>query len=208
MNRTRRLSAPLTLVLTLASALLVTAAGPAHADKVGCWQRGCIFDRAVLEADNPARNREVGNDNCNFYSGYWGNSGDDICGDVNGSHWRSNSWCADFVRYVWSQAGANTTGLDPWAGSFYRANATNGSYHPKGSGYTPQVGDAVIYDWDGTPGLGTEGWDIDHVGIVIDYWNGTLNTIEGNTTGSDVRDGVYRKTRPTTQVVGYISPRF
>jgi len=189
----RKLSAPIALVLALGTALLVGAAGPAAADKT-CWQRGCIFDRAVLEADNPSHNRELGNDNCNFYSGYWGNSGDDICGDIN--------------RYVWSQSGANTTGLDPWAGSFYRANKTNGSYHPKESGYTPEVGDAVIYDWDGTPGLGTEGWDIDHVGIVIDYYNGTLQTIEGNTTGTDVRDGVYRKTRPTTQVVGYISPRF
>jgi CHAP domain-containing protein len=213
--RMLRVSVALAFALVGAFAVSTVAGATAGAASTGsatgsaaCSRRSCIYDVATGELFDKERNIEIGPDNCNYYSGYWGNSGDDICGDIYGSHWRSNSWCADFARYVWSQAGANTTGLDPWAGSFYRANKTNGSYHPKESGYTPVRGDAVIYDWDGTPGLGTEGWDIDHVGLVVNYSSGTLTTIEGNTTDPVGRDGVYQKTRPTTQVVGYISPTF
>jgi hypothetical protein len=214
--RKRRIAALLLSVAAVFPASLLGAASASAATPAAidgppppdCGLRTCITDWARYEHDNTAHNREAGPQNCNFYSGYWGNSGDDICGWINGSRWRSNEWCADFARYVWRQGGANVSGLDPWAGSFYRANKDNGSYHSKGSGYIPAPGDAVIYDWDGSsPSLGTNGWDIDHVGIVESYASGTLTAIEGNTSGGASREGVFRQSRDTSRVVGYVSPR-
>lgn len=204
-----RIMSLLAAATMFAATLLCLAATPSVAQPPpDCLLRACISDIAWGAYNDPTVNREAGGNNCNFFSGYWGNSGDDVCGWLNGHYYRSNEWCADFVRYVWYNAGANVTGLDTWAGSFYRANAGNGYYHVKGSGYVPSVGDAVIFDWDGTaPSLGNNGWDIDHVGIVIQYSNGWQNTIDGNTTGSGSRDGVYWKGRDSSRVVGYITPR-
>lgn len=172
--------------------------------------RDRIVKTAMKEHANTSRNRESSR-NCNFYSGYWKPSGDAICGgkQTSGVTWRSNEWCADFSRYVWKRAGAKTKGLDPFAGSFYRAPA--GKYHKKGS-YTPRPGDAVLYDWDGSrPGLGGNGWDIDHVGLVKSYnrSTGKLTTIEGNTTSDREtgKEGVFTRHRDTRRVVGYVSPR-
>ena len=173
-----------------------------------CTMRTCVTSWARYEVTNAAHNREKGRDNCNFYSGYWRTSGDDICGTINGTKWRSNNWCADFARWVWKQGGASVSGIDPWAGSFYRANRSNGHYKSKASGYRPVQGDAVLYDWDGTPSLGNDGWDVDHVGIFEKYSGSNIVVIEGNTSGGASRDGVFRKTRSTADVVGYVTPRF
>jgi hypothetical protein len=172
----------------------------------GCGLRDCIIIWAQSELSLSPRNRERAS-NCNFYSGWWGNSGDasSSCGSSDGITWRMNNWCSDFARYVWANAGGNTSGLDPWAGSFYRANKSNGRYHARSSGYVPQRGDAVVYDWDGQNG-GNDGWGIDHVGIVESYSGGQLTTIEGNTSPTGANEGTYRRYRNTTSVVGYITP--
>jgi hypothetical protein len=172
-----------------------------------CGLRTCIVDWAKHEVTNSAHNREQGRNNCNFYSGYWRTSGDDICGTINGTRWRSNNWCADFARWVWKQGGANVSGVDPWAGSFYRANRSNGHYKSKASGYRPAPGDAVLYDWDGTPSLGNDGWDVDHVGVFEKFSGSNIVVIEGNTSGGASREGVFRKTRSTADVIGYVTPR-
>jgi hypothetical protein len=185
-----------------------------------CGLRTCILDYARYELSFSPRNRESGN-NCNYYSGAWGNSGNDVCSTYSAGYlrgtgswtygnikWRQNDWCADFARYVWSFSGANVTGLTPFAGSFYRANAGTSYWHPKSSGYVPQPGDAVLYDWATPPTGGTNGWGIDHVGIVESYSGGTLTTIEGNTTSdSGGAEGTFRRHRSTASVVGYVSPR-
>ncbi|MGP3981961.1 CHAP domain-containing protein [Streptomyces sp. KR80] len=198
------------LVAAVAGGAL-TAAPPATASATDGPQeqsiRTQIVAHAEIERSNPEHNREAARD-CNFYSGYWGNSGDNICSKWTGPiKWRSNQWCADFVRFVWKQGGARVNGLDPFAGSFYRAPA--GKYHKKGT-YRPKPGDAVLYDWDGArPGLGNNGWDIDHVGVVTSY-NGKLTTVEGNTTRTSSgtgTEGVFQRSRSTKRVVGYVSPR-
>lgn len=177
--------------------------------------RADIVTRATAEKNNPQRNREAPK-NCNFYSGYWKTSGDNICStSTGGVKWRSNNWCSDFARYVWKKSGAKTKKIDPWAGSFYRATkAGTGKWHKRGS-YVPKPGDAVLYDWDGgKPSLGTNGWDIDHVGLVVKYRKSgkKLTTIEGNTEkkpGDDGREGVFKRDRSNTErgkVVGYVSP--
>lgn len=169
--------------------------------------RSCIADVAKA-AVNDKFNREVGRNNCNFYSGYWKTSGDNICGTVNGTKYRSNQWCADFTRFVWKAGGARVTGLDPWAGSFYRAYPDR--FRSKNSGYVPAPGDAVLFDWpdgDGSaPSLGVNGWGVDHVGVVTGYANGRLSTIEGNVSKGGSRDGVFAMTRDTKRVVGYVLP--
>jgi hypothetical protein len=62
--------------------------------------------------------------------------------------WHENAWCAEFVGYVWGQAGADTQGLDAGAASFVEGYAEShpGTLH-EDAGYTPQVGDAVVYDY-------------------------------------------------------------
>jgi hypothetical protein len=166
---------------------------------------------ASAEFQNPLRNRE-GIGNCNYYSGWWGNSGvaSSSCKKIDGVTWRQNAWCADFARYVWARAGGRVSGMDPWAGSFYRATVGTARWKAKDSGYVPQPGDAVLYDWDGLNG-GTNGWGIDHVGIVVTYVPSTrmLQTYEGNTTasGNGGTEGVYARNRATTWVVGYVTPQ-
>ncbi|MGH4035067.1 CHAP domain-containing protein [Actinomycetota bacterium Odt1-20B] len=176
--------------------------------------RHTIVKKAVQENNNAHHNREA-KKNCNFYSGYWKNSGNNICHtSTGGVKWRSNEWCADFARYVWKKSGAKTSRIDPFAGSFYRAaKAGTGKWHPRGS-YTPKVGDVVLYDWEGRkPSLGNNGWDVDHVGVVVGYRKSgkQLTTIEGNTNkqGGGGKEGVYprkRQNSATGRVIGYVSP--
>ncbi|TWP47960.1 CHAP domain-containing protein [Lentzea tibetensis] len=204
MNHTTKLAVFLSAAMALPLLQPGTAAaGPLPPDCVTL--RSCITDAAKGELNDSRTNREAGPNNCNFYSGYWGTSGDDKCGVINGYKFRSNQWCSDFARFVWKVGGARVTGLDPWAGSFYRAY--RGRFHANGGGYVPAPGDAVLYDWDGSrPSLGRDGWDVDHVGIVTGYANGRLSTIEGNVSGGASRDGVFAKNRDTKRVVGYVSP--
>ncbi len=176
-----------------------------------------ISKTAKKQVTMSPRNREKSG-NCNYYSAVATDpkSGDvGNCKKVGGLQWRTNNWCADFVRYVWKTAGAKTKNTDAWAGSFYRARNSIGAWHARGS-YVPKVGDAVLYDWDGSsPSLGNNGWDVDHIGIVVGYDKNTkkLTTIEGNTTkdGSSGSEGVYiKKKRYNTKagdVVGYVSPK-
>jgi hypothetical protein len=175
-----------------------------------CHARGCMMDVARYEIGNRDHNRERDHDNCNFYSGALrtGSASTSGCHSYLGTQWRWVNWCADFSRWIWKNNGSSISGIDAWAGSFYRANKSNGHYHRKGT-YTPQPGDAVLFDWDGgTASLGNDGWDIDHVGLFEKFKNGQIVTIDGNTGGGASREGVFRKTRSTARVVGYVTPRF
>ncbi|GGV11611.1 CHAP domain-containing protein [Streptomyces spectabilis] len=207
-------------VMLLATALAggVVAAGSltASASAAPASLRGTIVKKAVVEKNDPKHNREAAR-NCNFYSGYWKTSGDDVCRQSTGGvKWRSNEWCADFARYVWKKSGARTKKTTPFAGSFYRAAKSHGTgkWHKRGS-YVPKPGDVVLYDWDGRkPSLGNNGWDVDHVGVVVKYKKSgkKLTTIEGNTTktaSGGGKEGVYKRARHNTasgRVVGYVSP--
>jgi hypothetical protein len=82
------------------------------------------------------------------------------------------------------------------------------------SSYTPGEGDAVVFDFEETGTI--EG--ADHVGIVVGLVrNGQgkithVKTIEGNTSAGSAGsqadgDGIYFRTRPLSQVVGYVVPR-
>lgn len=98
---------------------------------------------------------------CNKYSAYW-YAGTDDCGNDN----RSEEWCADFAAWVWKQAGALVDYqlapgyLNGNTASFYVWGVDHGTWHPVGSGYTPQPGDVAVY------GLNTAEVTAVHVAIV------------------------------------------
>jgi hypothetical protein len=69
----------------------------------------------------------------------------------NGAGGQPEAWCADFVKWVWAEAGMDVEWLTPAAGSF-------GEYGPVMT--TPQVGDAALYNYDG------QGY-ADHVTLVV-----------------------------------------
>ncbi len=103
---------------------------------------------------------------CNKFSAYWG------AGTACGHGLRSEEWCADFAAWVWRKAGARFTygytsaDINAASGSFYLWAVAHGTWHPAGSGYTPQPGDAAVYGLD--PAAGTAS----HVAIVTGYQPG------------------------------------
>jgi hypothetical protein len=98
---------------------------------------------------------------CNKFSAYW-YAGVDDCGNDN----LDEEWCADFAAWVWKQAGAEVTyelapgDLNGDSASFYLWGTEHGTWHPVGSGYTPQPGDVAVY------GLDTSAVTAVHVAIV------------------------------------------
>jgi hypothetical protein len=112
---------------------------------------------------------------CNPYSAYW-QSGATDCGNSN----RDEPWCADFAAWVWAQAGVQfiygggSGEIDAGAITFYSWAVANGTWHPAGSGYTPQPGDAVVYALDDSYAQ--------HVAIVTSYTPGDAgpNVVNGD----------------------------
>ncbi|MEY9855421.1 hypothetical protein ABH935_001025 [Catenulispora sp. GAS73] len=112
------------------------------------------------------------------------------------------NWCADFAMWVWAQAGYDVSGLSPAAGSF-------GEY---GSGLhsTPQVGDAVVFNYNGA------GY-ADHVALVTAVnSDGTIQSVGGNEVTNDpstssVNSNTYDGTVGYSSywgmnISGYVSP--
>ena len=114
---------------------------------------------------------------CNKFSAYW-YAGTDDCGG-NGN--LDEEWCADFAAWVWKQAGALVDYqlapgyLNGNTASFYLWGTNHGTWHPVGSGYTPQPGDVALY------GLDTQALTAVHVAVV------TADT--GNPAAPDVING-------------------
>ena len=86
---------------------------------------------------------------CNKFSAYW-DAGADDCGNGN----LGEEWCADFAAWAWKQAGAEVAYqlapgyLNADSASFYVWGMDHGTWHPVGSGYTPQPGDVAVYGLD------------------------------------------------------------
>jgi hypothetical protein len=147
---------------------------------------------------------------CNKYSAYW-QSGTDDCGNSN----LDEEWCADFAAWVWQEAGAQVTyqyisgDLNSSAASFYEWGAANGTWHPVGSGYTPQAGDVAVY------GLDTTNMVAQHVAIVTGYTPGARGPDvingDGDRTGYSVVEAgndQYLADAPGVDapLSGYVSP--
>ncbi|XIE79118.1 FG-GAP repeat domain-containing protein [Streptomyces sp. SBR177] len=88
-----------------------------------------------------------------------------------------SAWCSEFARWVWGQAGAQGTAtLGPAAISFNTYGSQNGTFHS-----TPEVGDAVLYDTDGSLSDG----EAQHVNLVVDVSadGQRIRTVGGNESG-------------------------
>ncbi len=180
---------------------------PAHAATL----RDEIVGIAVRELNDGSRNFEYGGDtNCTYYNGYW-SSGNTGCGPAG---WRGPvAWCANFARYVWKEAGVpSMTGLNAWAYSFAKYGHAKGTLQLPGSGYAPRPGDALVFDYDDARiNLGnianlTDGQlqDIDHVGLVKSYSNGTITYIHGNTSSNNIKQST--SSLSNSDIRGFISP--
>ena len=103
----------------------------------------------------------------------------------NGEH--PEYWCADFVKWVWQEAGASDTGdVTPSAGSFY----TYGQKHHTLSG-SPKLGDAVVYNYVG-------GGHAEHVAVVVKVnANGTIETVSGDWSGHAGSEAEFASTSHT-----------
>lgn len=108
-------------------------------------------------------------------------------------------WCVMFVQWCCSQAGVKLPARTASCGSLM--NAAKNSNMWVTCGYLP--GDVVIYDFPG-------GATTDHCGIVESVKGNYIVAIEGNTsTGDDSNGGeVMRRTRPLSQVVGVVRPKY
>ncbi|MGN9783877.1 FG-GAP-like repeat-containing protein [Nonomuraea sp. ZG12] len=111
------------------------------------------------------------------------------------------AWCAEFARWVWGKAGvSDVRGLDSWAQSFKTYGKERGLYHARSSGYRPQPGDAIVFDWDHDS---DDDHPIDHVAIVTSANSTHVATIGGNQ-GDKVSRASYSLTNG--DIDGYVAP--
>lgn len=92
-------------------------------------------------------------------------------------------WCADFVSACGEEVDILGKVFDGSASAYACAHSVEnygGTVHNEKS-YTPQRGDLVNFMWNG--GSATSGY-ADHIGIVTECKDGTVYTIEGNTSNS------------------------
>ncbi|WP_214109633.1 CHAP domain-containing protein [Acrocarpospora catenulata] len=203
----RKLMSGALAAFALAAGLITISSTPASAAT-----RASIVSIAQAELNNASRNHGAGPIGqwgvCNFYTGYFRTwkPATASCPTTDGVRWRESDWCADFAKYVWLQAGVTHANIPEGSGGPLTGNAssfkgygtTYGTWHARTSGYTPQPGDAVVFDWGGD-GV------IDHVGIVTSANSSTVYTIEGNA-GSSSRTLANSYSRSYTSIVGYSEP--
>jgi CHAP domain len=148
---------------------------------------------------------------CNKYSAFWAAGTATNCG----SGLRSEQWCADFAAWAWREAGAKFSyGYAPGdvnaaSASFYLWAVDHGTWHPYGSGYTPQPGDVAVY------GLDTAAGTAAHVAVVTYFTPGARGPDvvngDGDRTGFSVVESgsdQYEADTPGTAspLSGYASP--
>ena len=148
---------------------------------------------------------------CNPYTAYW-NDGSAI-GCAPNTSIISTGWCADFAAWVWQKAGVPFTygngadDINAATVSFYNWGIANGTWHPIGSGYSPQPGDVAVYAWGTEPSTG-------HVGIYVSGPAARPTVVNGNWAPDYPagNSGVYIESGQSTAglqggpLQGYVSP--
>lgn len=149
----------------------------------------------------------LGNGECSTNSlggtGYYASCGAD-----------AGEWCADFARWVWMNSGVSDSDgdLSAAAASFVNYGNDQGTLHlPSDGAYTPQVGDAVVFGWNGDYGSAASA---QHVAIVTGVSGGEITSIGGNEgggSGTVDQDGPYSDSFGYSSYMGmdisaYISP--
>ena len=128
--------------------------------------------------------------------------------ELTGEEWLSGPstsvwWCMIFVSWVFAQANSEFPSYPS-----YNTDSTVSAARDNGSLINPrdaQPGDIVIFDWNKKTSA------TDHVGIVEKNYGTYIQTIEGNTSGSDwgsqsSGNGVHRRTRSWGSVAYVIRP--
>nr|WP_314272525.1 CHAP domain-containing protein [uncultured Kingella sp.] len=123
---------------------------------------------------------------------------------------QGESWCNTFYNALYIQSFNRPLAqkmlgvLSPATEDSKKAFEGMGTWHSAGSGYIPQPGDAIFYNFKHK---NHPKRTVDHIGIVKRVENGIIYTIEGNTGNSRVAgnpakerdgDGVYHKERRLT----------
>ncbi len=115
-------------------------------------------------------------------------------------------WCAEFARWAWKNGGVtDLRGLNSFADSFRTAKSVH--YHGRSSGYQPQPGDAIMFDWAANPP--GSGRIADHVAIVTSVSGGRVHTIGGNQDGTTPTNSQVSRTSYAltyTKILGYAEP--
>ncbi|GAA3985503.1 hypothetical protein GCM10023085_79610 [Actinomadura viridis] len=106
------------------------------------------------------------------------------------------NWCSMFISWVGDRIGfSHQIGMDPWTIAHARWFKEDDRWGTK-----PRPGAIVFFAWDG----GKDLYDIVHVGMVVkDNRDGTVQTIEGNTSNA-----VRVRERPARTIVGYGYPDY
>jgi hypothetical protein len=105
-------------------------------------------------------------------------------------------WCACFVSWCADQCGYIEAGVVPkfsWCDAGIDWFGDAGQYQPQGTGYIPQPGDIIFFDWG-------DGGYSDHVGIVESCDGTIVRTIEGNSNNA-VRRQAYSTN--SNSILGY-----
>lgn len=158
-----------------------------------------IYD-SIINYDYIFRMGGDATDICELAKSELGKKGKDYCYGQTKA-WGNNGltqWCAIFQAYLLEQTGINPSDVG-WSASCsaWISNATEkGLYHSRESGYKPQAGDILFFNWG-------------HVGIVYSVDGTKLVTIEGNTDSNDKSTSVVGQhdnyTTNSTSIKGYIS---
>jgi hypothetical protein len=112
------------------------------------------------------------------------------------------AWCADYVSWVYDQIGLPFDNPNsgswriPGVGTLEDYFRAAGTFHAPGNGFTPQLGDVVMYD-----ATQSTIWH-QHTNIVLSYSNGQLTTIGGNQPGG-ITVTTYAVDDPGLGVRGY-----
>ena len=119
-----------------------------------------------------------------------------------GYQFDDGAWCADFVSYIASQT-IGEENLPDWYKNCNRAYCPDIMKNAQANNAfvgaeQAQPGDAVLFDWDGDG-------NADHIGYVIGMNDdGTVQTIEGNTSRDNAGSQVATKKRNSGNILGYV----
>jgi len=115
-------------------------------------------------------------------------------------------WCADFVSYIYAEAGAPFNGGERGANGWDQYNANDiqymgFNYHSANSGYVPQAGDVAFFNYPGG-----------HVELVVKggthptFIYGDSGTIDPETGNGDMAKNQILSVANSGSVVYYLSP--
>ncbi|MFJ1796928.1 CHAP domain-containing protein [Kitasatospora griseola] len=173
--------------MVAAGALTTFAAGSAHADA------------ATIAG---VANSQLGNGPCSL-GGYGYVPPGGIGHSCDGAGHKYESWCADFAAWVWGRSGdvAYVKELTSSAASFYDYGVRHGTLHR-----TPQVGDAIVYDYNPSTD-----W-AQHVNLVTAVNGSTISIVGGNqsgaVTGYPIANAAIGTYVGSQRISGFISPVF